>query len=696
MIFAARLLSVLLVTNLPRLDGEYYPVTGSDFETNGTITAVMGSIYILENGTNRVDIYGGEAFKAKAGDVVSIRGRLNKRQIGAPSRVATALRVIRHGPPPAVRKTTLSELIRKKSYLLPLRIRATVDDIAPDDTDPRYLQITLRAEGDTVIMSILRQIARDIKYFDSMLYSEIEVSGVCFPELPTIRFFKDPIFIPFGASSVRVVNPSSTEIYNCPTLTDQLPTSPSEISALGLRTLRGTVLATWNDKNVILQSNRPAEADLVTCHRIELAEGSTLPHPGDAIQVVGRPATDLYRINLSTALWRPTDTFGWTPLDTLDTSIDKIVNDSNGLSYYLPAYFGREVRMKGRILSLPQAGAANRRLYLTDRGNDFALDVSSCPNAIKNLSTGCLLSVKGICLLESENWRPNAPLPVIRGVTIILRASHDITVLARPPWWTVGRLAILVASLLTILAGVLVWNRILNRLIVRRSRELLREQSARNASELRIGERTRLAVELHDTLSQNLVGVACQVASAKNAIGTDDEVSRRRLFTAERMLKSCRTELRQVLSDLRNDALECPTIEEALRSVLEPTIGEAELSIRFNVPRVRLQDSTVYAILCIVRELVGNAIRHGGATILRVAGALEKNRIVFSVQENGTGFDLKTCAGPAQGHFGLDGIRNRISRFGGTFQIETASGKGSNAVIGIPLPGRGEHKKADK
>ena len=156
------------------------------------------------------------------------------------------------------------------------------------------------------------------------------------------------------------------------------------------------------------------------------------------------------------------------------------------------------------------------------------------------------------------------------------------------------------------------------------------------------------------------------------------------------MLKSCRTELRQVLSDLRSEALECPTIDEALHSVLEPVIGSAELSIRFNVPRARLMDSTVHAILCIVRELAGNAIRHGGATKVRVAGALEPGRILFSVQENGAGFDPATCAGPAQGHFGLDGIRNRVSRFGGTFQLETAPGKGSHAVIGIPLPGHEE------
>ena len=97
-------------------------------------------------------------------------------------------------------------------------------------------------------------------------------------------------------------------------------------------------------------------------------------------------------------------------------------------------------------------------------------------------------------------------------------------------------------------------------------------------------------------------------------------------------------------------------------------------------------DTTAHAILSILRELTGNAIRHGGATRVEVEGSVEPDRIVFTVRDNGSGFDPAACAGPAQGHFGLEGVRNRLAKLGGAFTIESAPGAGTTAVVSIPLP----------
>ena len=62
---------------------------------------------------------------------------------------------------------------------------------------------------------------------------------------------------------------------------------------------------------------------------------------------------------------------------------------------------------------------------------------------------------------------------------------------------------------------------------------------------------------------------------------------------------------------------------------------------------------------------------------------LDGGKIMCSVQDNGCGFDPDDAPGVLQGHFGIQGIRERIEALGGEFDIESAPGKGTKAVIRI-------------
>ena len=158
------------------------------------------------------------------------------------------------------------------------------------------------------------------------------------------------------------------------------------------------------------------------------------------------------------------------------------------------------------------------------------------------------------------------------------------------------------------------------------------------------------------------------------------------LGIAEKALDSCRSDLRNCLWDLRNEALETATMDEAVRTTLLPHVRDIALAVRFNVRRESLTDSTAHTILCIIRELTVNAIRHGHATHVAVAGTIDRGQLLFSVQDNGSGFVVRQASGIAQGHFGLQGIRERVRILGGSLEIASTPKNGTKATVCIDLP----------
>lgn len=278
-------------------------------------------------------------------------------------------------------------------------------------------------------------------------------------------------------------------------------------------------------------------------------------------------------------------------------------------------------------------------------------------------------------LARDKAMHPDSMLPSEDDVLAIIAQKSS--------WWTRERIAIAIAAASALLLLTLVWSLSLRVLVNRRGRELLREKAAHLDSTLRIDERTRLAVELHDSVAQNLSGVSLQVDAALRNERLNPEKTRTNLLLASAILKSSREELRNCLWDLRSRALDEPDMESAIRQTLRPILNDVRLAIRFNVPRTKLSDNTAHAILRIIRELVSNSIKHGSATRIAIAGGIEKDRLMFSVSDNGCGFDAENTPGPAAGHFGLTGIRERLRGFAGTMHIESTGGKGTRTVISM-------------
>jgi len=412
---------------------------------------------------------------------------------------------------------------------------------------------------------------------------------------------------------------------------------------------------------------------------------SSPPSIGDDIEVVGYAETDLFRVNLANAMWRKVKAQSSTKNEPEDTAAKELLEDAVGRRKFNMAWNGRMVRLRGIVRDIHGGENSPPRILIDDYGRMVAADCSTVPAAIENLRVGSVISITGVCVMDTENWNRHSTLPRVKEMFISVSSSDDITILATPPWWTPARLAAAIGVLLLLLIGILVWNLSLRTLSERRGRELFRNQIARAESELRVEERTRLAADLHDHLAQNLTAISYQIAAAERSSKIEPEASAQHLGTAARMLGSCRTELRRCLWDLRNDALDEPDFSQAIRRTVEPVAGEAEVMVDFPVPRARISDTTAHAILSIVRELTANAANHGHARHIRISGEMSDEQLNISVVDDGTGFDPATAADSDNGHFGLDGIRERLRNHNGEFSIESAPGKGTTVSISLKL-----------
>ena len=562
-------------------------------------------------------------------------------------------------PPEKVRLADLDE--RRHDFTL-VTVEGTVVEVTHDELDPNYTVLLIKDDE-----AMLPVFTKGFSCTDGMLDCRLRVTGMYYRLVSGKRRFSGP-FVDCGAGGIEVLVPSQRDRFAAPPVDPGDFLTPRDLAKMGLRTVDGRVLATWQGCNAMLKVD-----NLVV--NVSFVEGCGLPPCGALVKVAGYPVTDLYRLNIAKGEWKeiPAPPEDEEPAEPIN--IDTILSDELGRQKIRSAYHGQLVRVTGTVCEIYAGEQSKQRFYMSSGKFRIPIDFSSAPTAADGLESGCVVEATGRCLMETDSWTPYDIFPQIRGFAIVCRHAGDVHVLSRPPWWSPERLFGVVAALVAALAGVFVWNRALTRMVERRSRALYRTEIAKVGSDLRIGERTRLAVELHDTLSQNLTGIALEINAGH-------------LEMAQKALKNCREELKNCLWDLRSNALEAASMDEAMRSTLAPHMGPVDLSVHFDVPRARLTDQTAHALLRIVRELALNAVRHGGASKISVEGHTDGCRIVFSVSDDGCGFDAARVPGVSEGHFGLDGIRERIAPMDGTMSIDSGPGRGTRITISIAIPVR--------
>ena len=685
----AAIASATILTNAAHVaSAVLHSETGKRFLLEGAVTHMSSEGVYLNDSSGGIMIMCRRMPKWKTGlspgDVVRIAGSTHDYDLGIVFAEGESIAKIAGGPEPEIACATIDGILNGRFDYRSIKVPGTVREVFQDEIEPTVVYIKL-TDGERSVYAAFQPTSsqKALAHLRRLIDTRIAAVGVCVPfNRGYRRQLGHTILLRQMPNAIQPLATPAGNPFAAPPLDSLSHSSPAKIAAMGRRRTAGCVIAVCHDGTFHV---RDGSGDT---HHIKPADGKP-PQYGTFVEAVGFPETDLYRINLSNAVWRRAPHTPEPEKAAESTTIRKLLLDAKGRPKIAVTRHGRTVRLSGTIINVPSARERSGQMTLSDGELTIPVDISASGAGTRDLSAGYRVEVTGTCIVNTEPWNPYTSFPHATGLTLVVRRPDDIRIIARTPWWTPARLTALLAALLAVLLAFVIWNRILNRIIERRSRQLLKEEIAHAGTALKVDERTRLAVELHDSLSQTLTGVSLQIDAAEQARRKNPALTGRYLEAARRTLQSCREELRCCLRDLRDRSFEERTVAEAIRKTISPYVEGTAISIDCAIPRARLSDNTLHTLLCIIREAVTNAIRHGHASRIEIGSRLDPKTLVFTISDDGDGFDPLNHPGMADGHFGLQGMLERANRIGGALDIQSAPGKGTKISVTLRQPAAG-------
>lgn len=200
-------------------------------------------------------------------------------------------------------------------------------------------------------------------------------------------------------------------------------------------------------------------------------------------------------------------------------------------------------------------------------------------------------------------------------------------------------------------------------------------------------ERGRVARELHDGISQILVGVRYALDAARRKLDRGDATAAEPLARGIETLGEAISEVRRISRDLRPGVLDDLGLGPALKTLVEEFGERTGIATEFNtvVFRNRLDDEAKIALYRIAQEALTNIERHASASRVKVSVRGHENGATLRIEDNGRGIAGTTPAGPAPG-LGLRNMQERVDQLDGTLTIEPGPRRrGTTVEVNVPL-----------
>jgi signal transduction histidine kinase len=192
-----------------------------------------------------------------------------------------------------------------------------------------------------------------------------------------------------------------------------------------------------------------------------------------------------------------------------------------------------------------------------------------------------------------------------------------------------------------------------------------------------VSERNRLALELHDVVSQKLFSLTLTAEAAATQLERDPAAARVQLQRLGEIAREALEELRSLILGLRPPELERDGLAGTLRKEVEMLrrVHGLEIELRADAP-VAGQGERDAAVLRIAEEALHNALRHAAAQHVVVSLDQPDGTLVVEVRDDGVGFEPDQAELRSR-HLGLTSMEERARELGGRLEVRSAPGRGT-------------------
>ena len=198
-----------------------------------------------------------------------------------------------------------------------------------------------------------------------------------------------------------------------------------------------------------------------------------------------------------------------------------------------------------------------------------------------------------------------------------------------------------------------------------------------------LGERNRIAREIHDTLAQGFVAVSVQLEVVSRLLTVSADAAQEQLARARELVQDSLDEARRSIWQLRSQSSANGDFAARLSKAATRITASAPVKLKLQVNGAYrpLSPAVEDELLRIAGEAITNVVRHAHAASIDVHLQFDARKFRMTITDDGRGFSGQPNSTGEAGHFGLKGMRERAENIGAKLTIESVPGTGTTVAV---------------